>query len=77
MNKTSICGMKPSTAPTPATMPSHTSETTISDAPAAVSQPSKSAGTLGMAAPKSDQPSPKRLSFTQSVIAVPNVEMAR
>ena len=38
---TSICGMNPRTAPTPATMPSHTREMTISDAPAAVSQPSK------------------------------------
>ena len=58
-------------------MPSHTREMTISDAPAAVSQPSKSAGTDGMALPKSSQPSPKRLSFTQSVMAVPKVEMAR
>ena len=49
----------------------------MSLAPAAESQPSNSAGTLGMAAPKSSHLSPNRLSFTQSVIAVPKVEIAR
>ena len=76
MNRTNICGMKPSTAPTPATMPSFTRLITRSEAPAAVSQPSKRPGTEGKEAPNSVKPSPKRLSFTQSVPAVPMVPMA-
>ena len=76
-NSTSICGMKPSTAPTPAITPSHTRLITRSLAPSAPNQPDTAAGTLGIAWPNSVQPSPNRLSFTQSVIAVPNVEIAR
>ena len=77
MKRTNICGMKPSTAPTPATMPSFTRLITRSLAPSEVSQPSTTMGMLGHAMPKKSKPSPKRLSFTQSVPAVPKVEMAR
>ena len=37
--RTKICGMKPRTEPTPPMMPSTTSDTTTSEAPAPVSQP--------------------------------------
>ena len=76
MNSTSICGMNPRTEPTPPTMPSSTSELTMSEAPAAVSQPSTTAGMDGIAMPKSSQPSPKTSSLAQTVPQSPTVETA-
>ena len=48
---TNICGMKPRTAPTPATTPSSTRAVTNSDAPAAASQPSITDGIDGTKLP--------------------------
>ena len=60
-NSTSICGTKPSTAPTPATMPSLMSPTSQSAQPMEVKKPSTAGGTI----------SPKRTSLVQSVAMVP------
>ena len=60
-NSTSICGTKPSTAPTPATMPSLMRPMSQSAQPMETRKPSTAGGTI----------LPKRTSLVQSVAMVP------
>ena len=70
---TSICGTKPRTAPTPATIPSRINACSQSAQPIAFNALSTRTGTPGTEIPKKLHPSPNTPSFAQSVAHVPTV----
>ena len=74
INNTNICGTKPSTAPTPATIPSKINPFNQSTQPTASNALSISTGIPGTSiTPNNFQPSPNTPSFAQSVAQLPTV----
>ena len=73
MNSTSIWGTNPSTAPTPATIPSRIRLDSQSAQPTEVRKPSTRTGIPGTSMPNRLHPSPNTPSLAQSVAQVPTV----
>ncbi len=72
-NNTNICGTKPNTAPTPATIPSKIKPFNQAAVPKDSNNPSIKLGIDGTASPNKLHPSPNTPSFAQSVAQVPTV----